>query len=57
MHCDHLPDTSSHVSVAGQGLRSENREGENSCCGVFQLDQVPEHAARDKLPIEKGKAA
>lgn len=60
MHCDHLPDISSDVSVAGQGLRSENREGEYFYCGVFQLDQVPEQAAylhtRDKLPREKRKA-
>lgn len=38
MHCDHLPDISSDVHVVGQGLRSENREGEYFCCGVFQLN-------------------
>lgn len=55
-HCDHLPDISSDVNVAGQWLGSENY----FCCDVFQSDQVPEQAAylhtRDKLPIEKGKA-
>jgi len=54
MHCRPLPDASSNLSVVGQGLESENREGEYFYCDVFQLDQVPEQASCTSVP--KGKA-
>lgn len=54
MHCHLLPDTSCSVNVAGQGLGSENREGQYFCHCVFQLGQLPEQASCG--PAHKTKA-